>query len=237
MTKKTTKVVAVDGKPEDIMNELIPFPEGYEIKAGFPEEGIRLILNANTMKIYNQTYDALIMSRGIPFNIDSVTFTDPLAIYIGNLQTWNPDPSASARAHYEKLSKDAMGDAFTIALTANVKLANSVTLYDDDNDEDTPEWLKSISAMPKVNKNLKNPVEARLKQLLDVLEDAGLMYRATVVATIEKAMTKALRVAEEAEADESGFQSDGTSGEVHPSDGPTDESDGKEPDNGEKAED
>jgi hypothetical protein len=147
--------------------------------------------------------DQLRFSRGIPFNLDTLTPFDPLCIYVATNMTWmkSEDVVNAARQHYQKLISEAQRDSIILATIASPD--NRLVLDPQPYMEPEDEALPGLVTMPRVKRNLDNPVERRLKQFIDLLSsDPPVMQRFN--AAFEKAAVELTRKA--AELDPNGFR-------------------------------
>ena len=204
-SRKPFGKTATQDKPAraTIVDKYIDTPEGID-----GPEKIHILLDSRTMKIAGQYQDALFVARGVPFNLATVSISDPLALLIAsqNPKLKGNDVVRQAQAWYEQWQQAAEQDSWALALLADNKLTNEPTPYVDDDDP-----IPGLPFIPEPKRDLDNPVEYRLKQVMD-LADSTIEFSQQFYSAINEAFTEAIRFA--GETDAAGFQSGAANGAV-----------------------
>lgn len=189
----------------------------YEQEFPVGEHTLRFTIHRSKIqKRIEKYFSALRKSRGIPFNLEQVSPNwkayrmayDRLEYMLAA----NPNSPALQEQHaqlaaqeaisyYQQLSEDAYREAVMLAMSAESKLdgfePEPYSQVDDD-DEDLP-GLEQTVTFPSVVRDLNDPLEYRLKQILDLLAQSD--------AKVMNAMTAGLMRATVAleETNEDGF--------------------------------
>lgn len=139
---------------------------------------------------YSEVYrDALYVSRGLPFNVEEVGPTDILTILVANTmgakgKLSSNDAVRRAQGHYKRWMDAADKDAWTLAILYDNKLDHQPTSY-----PPPAEPPPGIAAVPEPARDLKDPVEFRLKQIVDVF-NVSREFRSLVERTINDVLTE-----------------------------------------------
>lgn len=166
---------------------------------------------ATIQDILGKYHDALIMSRGIPFDRDSISPTDNLVMFIAGKYTWlkPEDCVRTAKSHYEKLNQDAYREAMILAVIASKDNVFTIipTDYERESEAEEDQLPGMPPPLPEPKKDLKNPVEYRLKQFMDTIISANdLNFVSKFYRSFEAAVVAINReIGEVEETDENGF--------------------------------
>lgn len=166
----------------DINLEVSPKTEGLP-------ETLHVMFDRNAVEYSEQYRDALYVSRGLPFNVEEVGPTDILTILVANTMgakgaLSSNDAVRRAQGHYKRWIDAADKDAWTLAILYDNVFTHQPTSY--------PEPAKpppGITAVPEPKRDLKDPVEFRLKQIVDLF-NVSREFRTLVERTINDVLTK-----------------------------------------------
>lgn len=155
---------------------------------GFPEI-LHVLFDRNAVEYSEQYRDALYVSRGLPFSVDEVGPTDIMTILVANTMgakgaLSSNDAVRRAQGHYKRWIDAADKDAWTLAILYDNTFTHQPTSY--------PEPAKpppGIAAVPEPKRDLKDPVEFRLKQIVDLF-NVSREFRTLVEKTINDVLTK-----------------------------------------------
>jgi len=184
---------------------------------GLPEK-LHVMFDRNAVEYSEQYRDALYVSRGLPFNVEEVGPTDILTILVANTMgakgaLSSNDAVRRAQGHYKRWMDAADKDAWTLAILYNNTFDHQPTSY--------PEPAApppGIAAIPEPKRDLKDPVEFRLKQIVDVF-NVSREFRTLVEKTINDVLTKMAQYGEAVkQADSFRVQSGSTDSTVHEAD-------------------
>lgn len=168
----------------------------------FPKGKIRLTIDLkNVLERMERYKDQLVYSRDLPFNPDSIDIGDPLVQWIAENMSWiaSDKVKPTAISHYHKMHNSTETDAFILAVTVDNTLENAPLPYDE---EPNKEEIPGIVTMPTYKRNVEHPVEARLKQVMDIMaSDLGNAMK--LMTTLESAMVRIKQMG--AKSDPDGF--------------------------------
>lgn len=186
----------------NVVDVTIDTPEG-----AYPPK-IRLLLNRNVIKMAEQYKDALFVSRHIPFNMNAIPISDPIAMIVGTQYHISGNEAVmQAQNWYSEWAAEAEREAYTLAMLADPMnvFTNEPLPYPPQ--ENPPPGIPFI---PKPQRNLSIPVERRLKQIIDIL-NLDPMFESKVMSAINNAFLEAARLAV---TDAAGFRSGSTDSDV-----------------------
>lgn len=182
-----------------LVDKKLKAPDGTEL---------HILLDADFKKNAERYQNALMVSRNIPFDRSTLTIMDWVAIvYSKQLEIQIPDDKARAQraiqmaaATYDRWEEKAKQEAWTLAMLTKNKFSTPPEPYEDESDDDLP------GLMPELNpqRDLGNPIEYRLKQILDYINQ-DVMFQLDVQAEINGAVAEAIRLVE---TDIAGFRPD-----------------------------
>lgn len=148
----------------------------------------------------------LMFSRKIPLDTNTIAPTDPMIRVIQEAMPWEDKRNIipTVRNYYDDKSSDAYRDAIMLAICASKE---NVFTEPPQPYTDASDTLPGIDALPEVVRNLTNPVEARLKQIMDFFsDDISAFQRFSQI--FEDAILKTNALIGKAEkTDQNGFQS------------------------------
>lgn len=177
-----------------------------------PKGDVHLLIDRNDMLEYsNRYYDKLRMGRGIPFDLGTISSNDPMKIYMATHMPWATpmEVIATVNGYYEKLDSDARRMSYILAWTRHTHIPKSLQPEPYEPDASRDEW--DTTDLPEIAINLLNPIERRLKQIMDMI--ASNQDTATEFFQIMQTMyIEAER--RNRQQDEDGFQSGRSSGSV-----------------------
>ena len=134
-----------------------------------PKGSLRLYVDVFDLVDSISNYsEKLMLSRGIPFDLENLSPTDPMLIQASQILSWVDDPAKVlqlTKSHYERLASRVKTDAAILASTKK----NPAYLFEPEpypERETTEEWDVDL---PEPVRNLRNPLERRLKQIFDIL--------------------------------------------------------------------
>ncbi len=216
-------------KSKDVMEKAV-----IDVKVSLPEDSKHLIngghlllyFDIDTRTMIRDIAAELLMSRNLPVEVDSIGIDDPLVLWLGTRRQAEfsedgTDAILAARHIYRTRIEDCNREAIIIALTAYTEIVGQ---FDDGGKLIVPRpyekdkaplsgkkrsvFLASVQKreddIPPVRRNLKNPYEARLKWVDDILSDVGLEFYINATRAINTAVMEILSDLEE--KDKSGFQ-------------------------------
>lgn len=133
-----------------------------------PKGEVRIYLDAETMREnVDNYYDKLRSARRIPFDLSDMSPLDP-AIVEASAKYDYMEPAQvleTVRQHYEVIGRKALKDAWIIAATKETKNLRFEPDPYAPPEAPTDDWDIHLSE-PEIN--LLNPVERRLKQIMDM---------------------------------------------------------------------
>lgn len=223
MAKK--KIEEAANERNYLIDKFIPFTEAVEgveapvVINGTTHEfgGIHILLNKRSMELYRRSLDGLIVSRRIPLSDDQVGVTDPLVVLLTTQDDTTEDPVYAVQQHYRSQRDQVNEHAYILAVTRTNKLMNEPRPYDDIESE-FEDWEEGTFSLPPATRNLNNKYERRLKQIFDLVEDAGVMFNAKFERAIEEAVLELYKWARSQNTDEDGFRPSGVSSSVSDTD-------------------
>lgn len=203
------------------IDEAIPLPDSAK---HMTSDGLLYIkFGQGAIELISEISSELINARRLPINPDEVSFADPVALIINNTKKdWSSDTDEGraqellneTRNYYRRQHQVISSDAMQIALTDNNEFTVKAKPFPEEEKEDlsnVPSWRrdKAKVRVPEPEKKLTNIYEHRLKQLSDIIEEAGFEFEFTFSQKIQGAMAAALRAIDEGESgdiDPDGFQ-------------------------------
>ena len=200
--------MAVNVDELKLVDVTLETPESVE---GQPKS-VHFVIEKKTAKIIRRITDGLIRSRKIPANIEDITIGDPMAILINQTKNWiSPNEAvAEAKNYYKSQLEQIAQDAYMLAITYETVFTKEPKPYPPDEstekDPDLPAWVESVVNLPVPTRDLKDPYERRLKQIIDFLDECGPMYQIQFRAQLTNSIGNALRVIGGVETDPDGFQ-------------------------------
>lgn len=192
----------------------------YEQEFQIGEHTLRLVVKKSKIQKYMSDYHAALRKvRGIPFNLDTVSPNWPAyrAAYDGlrymlasnpqspTLQEKHAQAAAvEAIEYYKKLSDEAYTEAGILALTKETVLDGfEAKPYDnDDDDDEVLPGLEQAIKFPRIERDISNPLEYRLKQIYDLFIKSG--RENEILTSMNSGMLRAAVMLEE--TNEDGFQ-------------------------------
>ena len=163
-------------------------------------EKLHILFDKNTRTAVDQYDMALKVARGIPFNTESVSITDPLSLIIAK-QYAEQDGNKVVRMaaqHYEKWAYDVQQHSWLLGLLVDNEFINIPEPWEVSK---APPGLPEI---PEPSLNLSHPLEYRLKQIIDFL-GSDMMLQSRVMTIINNSMAKIVADVEGV-TDTAGFQ-------------------------------
>lgn len=160
---------------------------------------LHLKLDVNFKKNADRYQNAIMVARGIPFDRSNLTMMDWVSItYAKRMEAEIPDDKARAQkaiqmaaATYDRWEQKAEEEAWTLAMLVD---GNSFSVdplpYDEDDDT-----LPGIEPELNPQRDLNNPTERRIKQILDFMNQDP-MFRITVQTEINGAIAEAIKLVE-----------------------------------------
>lgn len=187
-----------------IIDQIIPAPDGMS-----PTQ-IHILFDKKTRNYADQYTTALKVARGIPFNPQALSVSDPLVLIVANVFRITDGQQAIQQAiqYYEMWSVEAQKHGWTLAILADNTFTTSPKPYEP---KDSPP--PGIPIIPEPKLNLSNPTEARLKQIIDYLEiDSD--FQQKVMTTVNDAMVRLVNEVEEVDP-ATNFQPESTDTDLH----------------------
>jgi hypothetical protein len=153
-------------------------------KAVTNEDGdvsLHLLIDLQTIFLLKDQYaDALRYSRGVPFDINLVSGSDPISLIIaaGRPKLFEKDPDAmvrQARQYYSRQENKIQEEAMVLAVLASPH-NDEVLGAEPKPYPPNPPPPPGVFDIPSPDRDLDDPVEARLKVFYDVIqEDPGFL--------------------------------------------------------------
>lgn len=149
------------------------FSKEYQIN------GYTLIVDitSDMNSIIEKFSDELEISRGIPRDIQNLHPLDPMVMLTIKKAAYIKDATARtntavdmARRHYYKLKEETARDALLMAIARKTPRLDFVPKPYEKDDEDEELFPGFGEPLPKLRRNMENPIEIRLKQLMDLME-------------------------------------------------------------------
>jgi hypothetical protein len=168
-----------------------------------------MVVSANRRTILQNIesyHQKLLHSRGVPMNLETINPKDPRLTVVAKLP-WLKSPrdqKAYLTNYYEVEHTKAQREAALLAMFANQQ--NVLTF------EPAPYPLDAVlpgmeDELPSIRRNLAIPLERRLKQIMDLIEDPEVYAR--VMAMMER-IVASIEGGGDTETDEDGFQPSAT---------------------------
>jgi len=223
MPKKKSSNNSKQDTPRYLIDTKIPFPE--ESKHLIEGGELNIYFDVNTREMILDISSELMRSRRIPVDTEEVGVSDAMVIWLAHTRKDEfgedgEDAILAAKHIYETQTKDCNRDAIVLAMTAYTEIVgqydkegNTVppVPYEDGQELFVPTKRSSFVDMmknrrtdiPQVHRNLKNPYEARIKWLDDVLNEGGYEFYSAAVTAINTAVMDIIRGLPE--SDDDGF--------------------------------
>ena len=129
------------------------------------------------LEVIDKYHKQLMFARSIPSNLEALAPADPLVKYVfDQLKLYGVTERDAivqakqyAQGHYEALWHEAHRDAAILSVIAvnENQFSNEPREYSQNGSGSLPGMVE----LPMPKKNLSNPLECRLKQFMDILED------------------------------------------------------------------
>src|SRR5690348_11695776 len=144
-----------------LIDKYVTTPEGMK-----PEK-LHILFDKKTRTHVDQYHTALLVARNIPFNVHTITVSDPLVLVTANVFRIKDGETARRQAmqYYEKWTNDALKHAWTMAVLTDNDFDFEPVDWDDD-----PPPPPGVPIVPEPKLNLNNPTERRLKQIVDLID-------------------------------------------------------------------
>lgn len=188
-----------------VIDDVISLPDGRSLRMTFDL--------AKTLQKAALYVDDLLDVRRIPYDINNLPARDPILMYLtqqysDRLKSKRMVPEdilAKAVKYYQRAMAEVQKDAYMIAMFAapeNLEILSEPALpYDPPTEESDPLVLQ----MPVITKDLDEPIERRLKRLMDILITTGAWFRVEgILETLSVRMN--IFAQELVEVDDQGFQ-------------------------------
>jgi len=160
--QQATKLKKIVDTDDYIICEVVKTPDGDFV----------LSAKKNVLEIARMYRDKLMLSRGIPQDAENINPRDRLVKYMEKEMPWVSTAAEKVkylRGHYTILQREAWEDAIMLAVFADK--GNVFTLEPTPYGKDEIDELPGLEVgLPKPIKNLKDPVERRLKQIIDTID-------------------------------------------------------------------
>ncbi len=189
-----------------LIDKYVTTPEGMK-----PEK-LHIFFDKKTRTHVDQYQTALLVARNIPFNIQTITVSDPLVLVTANVFRIKDGEQARRQAmqYYEKWTNDALKHAWTMAVLTDNEFEGEPMDWDDD-----PMPPPGVPIIPEPKLNLQNPTERRLKQIVDLI-DQSRELQLEVQTAVNNALVELVNDDEDVDPDEkTGFQPEPTDSGVH----------------------
>jgi len=159
-----------------------------ELVKDYPDS-LHLLFDRSAVEYAEQYRDALMMSRSLPFSLENVGVTDVLTLVIANTMNAKgklvaQDAIRRAQATYQRWITQVEKEGWTLAILYDNIVTNEPTEYP------TPKPpAPGISQIPEPKRSLIDPVERRLKSILDIL-NISIEFRSLAETTINNVLTE-----------------------------------------------
>ncbi len=196
------------------------YNETFELRDGTT---LRMVVDLATIMTKVQDYtQALSDARNLPFDLDNLSARDPIIRYLltqyeGQLKKGTLTEAGivtRTRNYYQRALAEASSNAYLLAFFDSNENTFPNTPVPYGKAEEAPS--RFVDQMPSVEKNLGFPIEATLKQILDLMvENPSVMGR--IMQISEELSVRVNRVVSAGglvETDDKGFQSGSTDGTV-----------------------
>lgn len=165
-------------------------------------EKVRILADAQSVEYITQYQDALYVSRGIPFDIDSISIGNPLALIIANQNKEKAmkgvEALRRAKSWYNSWADEARKEAVILGLLADNEFTKEPTPYVE------RKTAPGIQVIPTPTYDINDPVEYRLKQIKDVLA-SDVDFQVRLMTQISNAIGSLAQMS--GDTDDAGFQS------------------------------
>ena len=210
-----------DSKPTALVDISLPLPDD---KKHLTSDGnLYLLFNSSVIELSSHITTALQMSRNLPADPNAITFLDPVTLlFIDKYPELTGTQCRRQAIHYyETEERQCTDHAMIIALTDNNELKKEATPYEPGDlayrntstkwQEKVPSWRAKEEEyiVPPPDRNMSNRYERRLKQLLDLLADAGIVFMAEFFENVNNNIATMLREGG-VDTDKDGFHVSGT---------------------------
>ncbi len=230
MAKKRPQATAKAEPTEiyDVIDEVVLLPEEYKHYVTMQSDDdnelgvgkLRFVLNRDVLDFMKDVVDELEMTRGLPVEARQILITDPVVVHILQNEPLLDAEEAITKAMswYAREKRQVQTDALFVSLTMYNELNLAPKPYEDGevafsmeaaserSGRGEPRWLrqKTVVQIPPPERKLLNTYELRLKQLLDISNQAGTRFTAQFWGVFNAALAKTIRVADNRDSD--GFQ-------------------------------
>lgn len=184
----------------------------YDEVLDTPKGPLRVILDLSTFEKNTDRYHKWLMwARNLPRDLDSISGVDPIVVFLVMEEAKKPEEQRvsnsevlrMAQLFYQEQIETAYQEAAVLAICAHAD--NQFDFIPESYDESPDEDLPGMLTMPPVRRNLNNPTELRLKQIMDILESSPVIAY-TFQSRLQQATVELTRKAA-AQTNEAGFQS------------------------------
>jgi hypothetical protein len=214
---KSKAEVAAEKAAEYFVDVSLPVPAAAQHLILDPV--LKLRYGTKSIPLIQMASSSLLVSRRL-LEGDSISGGHGYVLALGrmkkNLNRTSKELQRDVQQMYEGWKRDLQSDVITLTMFAENKLLNEATPYDESDEDDKPQydWLEQDIALPEPPRDLTNPYEKRLKQIIDFLTVCGYEFGKEVENAINEGILAAIRGLG-AETDDAGFQPGTTGDGVH----------------------
>lgn len=195
MVKQTSRLEQANKKFNSrkarIIDKVFVLPE--EVQS--PRE-LHVVLDRRAIETARKATDEFLIARRINVDTDSISVADPIAMLILSMdeKISGSDAAYKAAGFYKMWQEDARREGLMVGMTMHSVIDREPLPYlEEEEEEEIPNWLEDELKIPEPERNLTNRYEYRLKQIYDVLDEAGAMFSAQFKHFLDNDMADQLR--------------------------------------------